>query len=302
MNKNPITSAFERAHQALGFHDLQAPGADVPHARMSVPAVASTTIDLTRALVAFQGKDTYRVDALPAGKTIDLSATVIQRSRVAMAGTRIFIAAEKHSPQALENAFFSDIGLVRTIDPAPFGSVADGASAVAVALPFHDVLLKWADAPSIAVSFDVSRRKQKDAGGGEQLEHDLLAAILDGLALAADKALLTAIMAANPTAFSFGAAAARNLAFSDLRGLVGTTGAGANIAADGTLRAGGVAAELTAGMAGTVVGAFGRAAVAIRPELHLHVRRLDANGNMNATVFASLQALLPDAGAFWKVV
>jgi hypothetical protein len=300
---NPLTAVFSSAHTALGYQDFIAAGNTEPHARQAVPAVGSGSLNLGRKIeLRSIAPNIYRLDALPAGLTIDLSAAIINRSRVARAGARLIIA--KDIPEAnmpATSPFYEDVGLCRTIDAAPFGLVADGANATISPLPFKDALLVWQNAPSIAVSFNVPRRTQKQIGGGAQLEDHLLSSIIEGLALAADKSLLGALVAANPAAFTFGAAAARNLAFSDLRGLVGTLGAGATTAADGTLRAAGVSAELTAGMAKTIVGAFGRAAVAIQPNIQIHVKRMDRDGNLQLTVFASIVPLLPDTAAFWTV-
>jgi hypothetical protein len=80
-----------------------------------------------------------------------------------------------------------------------------------------------------------------------------------------------------------------------------TAGDGAEIAGDGSFRAGGVLAELTAATDKTVIGVFNRAAIAFRPELSVHVKRLNANGDSELTVFANAQAVLPNAADFWTV-
>jgi hypothetical protein len=80
---------------------------------------------------------------------------------------------------------------------------------------------------------------------------------------------------------------------------VGTNGAGAMVGADGTLRASGIAAELTRMAAETIIGDFHKSAVAISPDIQVHYERMSANGEMGCVVFANMQALVPDATAFW---
>jgi hypothetical protein len=63
----------------------------------------------------------------------------------------------------------------------------------------------------------------------------------------------------------------------------------------------GIPAELMAAHANTFIGAFGRSAVAIWPELQLHVKRMNVSGTVEITVFASVQGIVPDAGSFWSV-
>src|SRR5690606_1575138 len=124
-------------------------------------------------------------------------------------------------------------------------------------------------------------------------------AIMFGLAQAADRTLLAAIVTETPAAFTHGAAAARNLEFAELRALVGTDGTGATVDAAGSLRAAGVLADYTPTIEETVIGAFNRAAVAVHPEIVVHAERRNLQGDLVLTVFANLLPLVPDSGAFW---
>ncbi|URF05272.1 hypothetical protein [Cupriavidus campinensis] len=298
--QNPITQAFEDASRAMGFHERIAPG--FTEGRLiPQPAVASTRIDLSRAMTIGATVDgVYALQEVPAGESQRLDAFVAENSRVAQAGARVIVATPK--PKAApELGMYQSQALVRAINPATFAAVEDGANAAASALPFADVTFGWEDAPSVAFNVTVSRAQQRAVGGGAQLEADLLHAILLGLAEAADRTLLAAIVTSSPAAFSLGAAAARHLKFSDLRAIIGTSGTGATVRQDGALAVQGIAAELSAATASTIVGAFGRSAVAVRPEVDLHVKRVNANGDFTATVFASLIGLVPDASSFWTV-
>lgn len=294
------------AERELAYMDHRAPGAEVPHARTAKPAVATGYLNL-RELTLTPAADVsgHRTRTLGLGNTAAkserLDAAIIQRSRVALAGAQLIVAAERPAPSDSKGgAFYRDAGLFRLIEAATFASVADGADAADSAWPFHSALIEWPDAPSIAFRTTATRRQQKDVGGAS-LAQDLLQSMLFGLAQAADKTLLAAIVAATPAAFTLGAAAARNLEFRELRALVGTAGTGAAVGQDGTLRVSGVLAELTPATAATIVGSFNRSAVAIHPELVVHVERRNLQGDLVLTCFANLQAVLPDSGAFWKV-
>lgn len=298
-----IISAAERE---LAYMDHRAPGAEAPHARTAKPAVATGYLNL-RELTMTPAADVsgHRTRTLGLGsapaKSERLDAAIIQRSRVALAGAQVIVAAERPAPSDSKGgAFYRDAGLFRLIEAATFASVADGADAADSAWPIHSALIEWPDAPSIAFRTTATRRQQKDVGG-ESLAQDLLQSMLFGLAQAADRTLLAGIIAATPDAFTLGAAAARNLEFTELRALVGTAGTGAAVGQDGTLRVSGVLAELSPATTATIVGAFNRSAVAIHPELVVHVERRNLQGDLVLTCYANMQAVLPDAGAFWTV-
>lgn len=268
----------QRAAATGGFMDLR---------EMTMPALIDAN-GVTRALA---GKDVL------AGKLIALDATLIQNSRVAQAGAKIIVAAERPAPSNDIGAFYSDAGEFVLVEAATFEAVADGVDATTAALPFHTATIVWPDAPSIAFTTKITRKVQKNTT--YDFESALIKALALGLAQAADKTLLTAIMAATPTAFTLAKAAARGLEFAELRALIGTAATGATVGEDGTLRAAGVRGELTPSTASTVIGSFTRAAVAIHPQIRVVAKRLNVMGELELIVFASMLPLVPDASAFW---
>ena len=123
-----------------------------------------------------------------------------------------------------------------------------------------------------------------------------------GLARASDAVLLTAIEATNPATFTAGAVAAKGLRIDELRGLVGTEGAGAGWRGDGAFAvAGGIAADTTADTVGTVIGSFGRAGVAIHESIDLIVERHNTKGDLVLTAHANMIPLLPNPSVFWTI-
>ncbi|MDN7805420.1 hypothetical protein [Burkholderia gladioli] len=305
------------AHQTPGVEDVRA----IPR-----PPVASGVIDLERELdlsaaspgllnllgiTSVKPDDSNLGDGVHASAVkvisnesvrIDPRAAIASRSVCVAAGSRLIVAKERPAPDfGTAPAFYKDIGIVRRVLPASFGLVADGAQAAVSPLPIRDAQLDFADAPSHAFSTTISRAQDRAVGGGRDLEAALLSSILIGLSNAADNALITAIVAAVPANFSFGAAAAADLRFADLRAIVGTGGVGAAVRQDGVLAVQGVAAELTSETASTLVGAFGTSAVWIDPRISLHVKRTNVDGSIQITVFANIVPLLPDSAAFFTV-
>ncbi|WP_412548872.1 hypothetical protein Q2T91_20255 [Ralstonia pseudosolanacearum] len=301
--QNPIAHAANEARHAMGFHEHHTPGFDEPK-RIPAPAVASTSMDLSRALkLDATPEGVYGLNMVPAGETTDLDprSVIEANSRVVTAGARLIIAHPKPAPTFDgQPVFYRDAALVRSVDPAAFATVADGSDASLSPMPIHDAAFGWGTTPHQAFRAKITRADHR-AVGGDQLNEAFMVAVLRGLGELADALLLQAILAATPAAFTFGAAAARHAKYDELRALVGTAGTGAGIAGDGSFRAGGVFAELTAATDKTVVGIFNRAAVAIRPELSVHVKRLNVNGDTELIVFANAQAVLPNASDFWTV-
>ncbi|MGE0966611.1 hypothetical protein ACQF4K_24820 [Ralstonia pseudosolanacearum] len=301
--QNPIAHAANEARHAMGFHEHFTPGIDEPK-RIPAPAVGSSSMDLSRALkLDATPEGVYGLNMVPAGQTNDLDprSVIEANSRVVTAGARLIIAHPKPAPNfGGQPVFYHDDALVRSVDPAAFAIVADGSDASLSPMPIHDAAFGWGTTPHQAFRAKITRADHR-AVGGDQLNEAFMVAVLRGLGELADALLLQAILAATPAAFTFGAAAARHAKYDELRALVGTAGTGAGIAGDGSFRAGGVFAELTAATDKTVVGLFNRAAVAIRPELSVHVKRLNVNGDTELIVFANAQAVLPNASDFWTV-
>ncbi|MDK3021719.1 hypothetical protein QO239_03745 [Cupriavidus taiwanensis] len=307
MDKFDLSGLLARARAEQAAVQHIAAGMDSPHAVTSKPAAASQFFDLRElflpSLMNADGIVTRAPAGEPAAKTTSVSAAVVSSSLVAKAGAHVIVAAERPAPAGgLYDApvLYRDAGALVIVDPATFGAVVDGADATTSALPVKSAAISWPDAPSIAFSTNITRRQGKDSG--YDLEAAVVQAIVMGLARAADKTLLAAIvtaLAAAPT-FTLGAAAARGLEFVELRALIGTAGTGAAVGQDGTLRAAGVLGELTPTIAETIVGSFTRAGVAIHPQIAVHAKRTSLAGNLELTVFANMLPLVPDAGAFWK--
>ncbi|MFV8529404.1 hypothetical protein [Ralstonia pseudosolanacearum] len=299
--QNPIAHAANEARHAMGFHEHFTPGFDEPK-RIPAPAVASTSMDLSRSLkLGDVPEGVYGLNMVPAGETTNLDprSVIEANSRVVTAGARLIIAHPKPAPTFDgQPVFYRDAALVRSVDPAAFATVADGTDAPLSAMPIHDAAFGWASTPHYAFRTKITRADHR-AVGGDQLHDAFMVAILRGLGELADQLLLQSILAATPAAFTFGAAAARHAKYDELRALVGTLGNGAEISGDGSFRAKGVLAELTAATDKTVIGLFNRAAVAIRPELSVHIKRLNVNGDTELIVFANAQSVLPNASDFW---
>lgn len=304
MDRFDLKDLLERARNEQPVHLRIAPGNTEPHAVMSKPAAASRFLDIRQiALPSLMNRDGI-VTSAPwgesAGKTTSISASVTAKSLVAKAGANIIVAAERPLPGADELAMYHDAGALVIVDPVSFGTVADGANAATSALPVKAADIVWPTAPSIAFSAKITRAQRKHSG--YNLEAAVVHAIVLGLARAADRTLLQAIVAALAAAptFTLGAAAARGLEFAELRALVGTAATGAAVGQDGTLRAAGVLGELTPTIVETVVGSFSRAGVAVHPELSIHAARTNLQGDLELSIFANMLPLVPDAAAFWK--
>jgi hypothetical protein len=295
-----------RHEHGVGFRQIA--GSDEIHATYRKPAVASGILDLRSLVVMPKASNNVlkvRLGPLSVNSfeshTVNLAAAVAQNCRVCEAGATLVVLAPRDMgshPSGLP-VLYRDAGVFRTTETAKFGLVADGADAVDSPHPWHDAVIEWPNAPSVAFHTTFNRASQKGVGGGDALEESLLESIISGLAEAVDSALLAAIIAAAPANFTLAAAAARGLPFASLRSMVGTDGTAAAVGADGNLRASGIAAELTRTVTKTVIGAFAKSAVAIHPDIQLHFERLNVNGSMGATVFASILPLIPDATAFW---
>lgn len=306
---NPLDSLAEAASRALGFRDY---GHGDDMRRMAQPAVVSGTIDLAEFIVdGNPAPNIYGVQNRPAGETLPLDprAVIEQHSRCAQAGARIIVATPRDKAIAIKDektdgllGFYEDPQLLRVVDPAAFQTLADGSDATASALPTHDAVFTWPSVPTAASRMTITRAQNRALGGGENLRSALLDAILRGLAEYCDGLLLAAIAATTPAAFSFGAAAARHLKLEDLRGLVGTNGAGAAFRGDGAFVLNpGIPAELTAAHTESFIGAFGTAGIALWPTLDVHVRRMNVDGDLDVICLANAQAVVADPTKFWTV-
>ena len=318
---NPLRAAADSARNSSPFHAHFTPGMDTPRMIATTPAAVGT-LDLARDLALPAGLAGYllgietppsghdhaftmpRPNVIPAGKTqhLDPLAVIQNNSVCARAGARIIVATPPPTSfQAGIEVMYGQVELLRSVDPAAFNLVADGADAPTSAITKFDATFSWAECPAYATSFMITRADRR-AVGGDQLEDIVLSAILAGLGELVDNLLVTAIMAGAPEVFTLGAAAARHTRFDELRAVVGTAGTGAAVGQDGVLRAAGILAELSGSSSATVVGRFRHAAaIAIRPELSVRAIRLNASGDTQVSVFANAQALVSSPADFWQV-
>lgn len=308
MSHTQIQKLFAEARNALAYRMHTPPGFDEPtqHIR-KVPAI-SGALNLNRAnlsnLFNKDGKLVRTPPAAIAATTVPLSTGILNASRVAAAGTHVIV---KPDPlRAIPTGKTGDIILqrnaaaFRTVAAAPFAAVADGADVATIPHPALAAEINWDMSITKGLRM-VFKRADQRALESDLLYAEIVAAVVMGLARAADETLLSAIAATAPTAFSLANAAAQGLKFDELRGMVGTTGAGATVSQDGELRAAGVRSELSADLTGTIIGAWDRAAIAIHEDLPVHFERLNTQGDLVVTVWANLIPLLPDANKFWSV-
>ena len=303
--QDKLTEAVLQAQQELGEVTHQSAGFE-PKVIGTKPAMSGITLHLGTdyAPLIPQADSIERNINLVSNEAFTLQAVVAQAARTVQAGSTLIVADEKYiGSTSGMHVFNSDCAIFRAIEAADFASVASGSDVSESALPFSDGVVSWRDETSHeAFRVKVSRRARKNTGG-ETLEYDVLTAIVHGLAKAADRVLIQAIAALNPSAFTIGAAAARNITFAELSGFVGTTGTGATVQ-EGKLFAGGlVNAELTAGTDKTLIGAFNRVAIAIHPDVRVVIERMNAQSDLNIIVYANIQAVIPQGSesAFWKV-
>lgn len=239
-----------------------------------------------------------------AGAKTRIASDVIElNSRVVAAGAHIVLIADATQPiqdSAGKIALIERPAGFIVAEPAPFAKVNDGATFSDSSVPAHRAMMDRSTAPTYAFRTVLSRREMKTWLNGE-LENGVLMSICLGLGRLVDKVLLDAIAATSPSAFTIAAAAARGLKITDLAALVGTSGNGATFRGDGEFTAANIPADLTADMAGTIVGDFSRAAVGVFEDITLIGQRTQADGSMSVTCIANAQALLPVTGAFWSV-
>lgn len=244
--------------------------------------------------------------ATDGGERTTISAGILQNSRCAAAGAVIITRPDPVKAHAIGTGL-ADVAFERvakffsTIEGAPFETLDDDIDVQTSDLPISRATIDWASSIQKSVRFEIPRSLQRLIGHDQIVDEVLLAFVL-GLARASDAVLLAAIEATNPSTFSAGAVAAKGLRIDELRGLVGTEGAGAGWRGDGAFAvAGGIVADTTADTAGTVIGSFGRAGVAIHESIDLIVERRNTKGDLVLTAHANMVPLVPNPSVFWKV-
>lgn len=303
------------ARRALGYSETSNPDGSVRYV-LPKPAASVATLSLRALDLPAPPKPTglhlvHAPRGEAAGRVTKLPAAVAQRSRAVTAGARLFVV--EAATQPVQPAYINGqaqnapIAVTRRaggrftlVEAASLALTPDGDNLVPGTLPFHSEVVDLDTMPAYGASFTLTRAQQHDYNDAE-LADAALASLAMGIGRACDQALLAAIVAGTPAAFTLGAAAAKGFEFQELRALVGTAGTGATIGQDGTLRAGGVVAELTPDTTATVVGAWNRAGVAVADDVRVIAERTGKNGDLRITAWANIEPMLPLAGCFWTV-
>lgn len=290
-----------RAHTAPGFAD------PVRYTPLSTAlgTVASLKGDSLPGLFDKYGRLRRTPQAATSSEEFSLELAILANSRIARAGAGFVIVKDQTTAHAVGRTGNVVIeltpGYVRNVDAAPWATVdVDAAANVAMSdSPISSAAIDWSTATAKAVRFVVTRRQRMAYEDQQKLCEQIVAAITLGLARAADEVLFSALAAEDLDPFTLAAAAAADLSFDELRAIVGTSATGAAVGTDGVLRAAGISADLTADMSGTIIGAWSRAAVAVRDDVNIGIERTGLQGEMAITAWASMQALVPAVGKFW---
>ncbi len=306
-----IMLLMDEAAKASGYRENTPAGFSEPVARIPVSRVRSTIASLNGDYLPGLFDDAGRIRRTPQAATSSeehsVGLAVLANSRIARAGAGFVIVDEQTSANAVGLtggvAMERTPGYVRNVDAAPWATVdVDAGASVAVSdSPISSAAIDWSTATAKAVRFVVNRRQRMAYEDQQKLCEQIVAAITLGLARAADEVLFSALAAEDLDPFTLAAAAAADLSFDELRAIVGTAATGAAIGTDGVLRAAGISADLTADMPGTIIGAWSRAAVAVRDDVNISIERTGLQGEMAITAWASMQALVPAPGKFWIV-
>ncbi|SEI87021.1 hypothetical protein SAMN04244572_01939 [Azotobacter beijerinckii] len=301
-----LRDLFLEALHAVGYFDHIAAGASEAHARSAMPAAAVGGLRLLTDTAPTLNPETDGGIYLPAGhdaaKSNRLSDAVLSHSVLAGLGARLIVvpaAPPPTMPEAPAGALYARVSRYDVVKPAAFSLLADGDSVADSALPIARASIDLSEMPTYSFRVAMSRAQQREFGLGF-LSAELEQAIALGVARTADAVLVKALEAATLPAFSLGAAAAAGCAFSDLRAVVGSAGAGA-AANLGGLYVLGIAAEMVQDATQTLVGTWQRAAIAIHEDIRLICDRRSVEGDMALTAHFNAQALIPDLGYFFQV-
>lgn len=299
--EDAASAQAHRAHTPAGF---QEPTAFFPTAAAR-SIVASLKTENLPALFNSDGELIRTPKAAPAGTTVKIDAGLVAGSRVAQAGAHVVAVPEAITPLRDPRGTIATQTIpkfFRTIQAAKFAAVDidNEDDAPLIALPVLSAPIDWKTAKTFGVRFELPR-SARTLIDPDQLSAEILAALTLGLSRAADECLLAALGAETLAPFTLAAAASQGLKFAELRAIVGTNAAGASVGQDGQLRAAGVRAELTGDMAGTLIGAWDRAGVAVRDDLAIHFERTSLSGALAVTAWVGMLPLVPDPTKFWTL-
>ncbi|RJL09430.1 hypothetical protein [Paracoccus siganidrum] len=303
----------------LPYDERTPAGFEEPTVRIARPAAAMHGLRLTAALPSLLDAD-GRITVAPAssrsaGDVLTLVDAVASHSRVVQAGAHILAEPQSVAAQtgtgvpAMQQV---SVGM-QIFSPAPFALVDDPDADVspdeAALSDLSDIMAEGRierpeDLRNLGFRVTLTRRQIRDMD-----EATLMGAIVHsismGVARAVDAELLAALAAVVDAAETAGQrisfAAATGLRFDELRAIVGTSGIGA--AGDrGNLFVDGIPAALSGDLAGTLIGAWDRFAVALGGQITLLVKRTSGAGDVEITAWAAMKAVIPDAGYAWAAV
>ena len=300
---NPLLSTIQEAQRAMPYVARHIPGIDEPQ-YLPKKAAALRTLMLSSTLVRVDraGKLIVGNTGNSAGETITIEKAIFLGSRFAQAGGTLVFLPEHAQP--LETGLTGMVAMrnepvsFSVVNPADFELVADDDDATDSTLPVFVCTIDRTGQKSYGVRFKQTRADQK-ARGEETTADEMLASIVAGLSKVVDRLAMSAVLATTPANFSLAAAATAGVRFGELRALVGTDAAAADIRTDGRLTAAGIEAELTDTMTKTVIGDFSKAAAVIGPDLQILISRLNKNGDVSVTAWLSADAVCPASGRFW---
>lgn len=289
-----------RAHIAPGFQE------PTTYSRQSTirGLVAPLKTSKLPPLFAASGKLRRVPGAHLAAETVYLSDAIAANSRAAEAGAVVIVREAPTDAVALGNGA-SDVALLsvpaefRVVKAASFATVADDAEVSASPeMPVTVAEIDWSLSIAKAVRFEVPRSVSRRVAP-DLLQAEFVAALALGVARAVDEVACSAILDTTPAAFTLAQVASEDLRFAELSALVGREGAGASATQDGKLRVAGVAAELTADMDETIVGAWNRAAIVIGDEIAIHFDKTKKNGQLSVTAWVNMMAVVAEPAKFW---
>jgi hypothetical protein len=297
-----ILDLVQMAARQLGYHDHQPVGMQEPTVRIPKPAAVNGALRMSDYLpeIATDAARPTQTE-IPAGEKTTIDAAAFLNSRVAEAGAHIIRLPEQKLIEGTAPALADVPAGLRVVRPAPFSTVADGDDITASTLSdvIAEARVNRAIMPQIGVRVPMPRSALQGIGEA-QIVAEITHAVTLGVGVAIDRVLLSAIVAAGPAPFSFGAVAGAGLRFGDLRAIIGTAGAGA-VADRGGLYVSGISAETSDAVPQTVIAAFSRFGVIVTPEIELLAERTDAAGGVTLTAWLGVGALVPDAGFAWTV-
>jgi hypothetical protein len=310
-----MLAVFSHAQQAMPANFIVRPGGTNGEDRVLINKTMSALAGLTDFL-SFGAELTGLLDEdghvsidppyQDASKSITVEAAMSQSSRVLAAGATLIQGAEMHQNVRTTGGRSvmarSSISL-STFQPISFEHKdfdADQDAELGISpVPFSTLKVDLDAFQQYGVAFRLSRREIKDLRP-ERLAVQLLWPLIQGMGRAVDAAFFAAFRDLSLNDWALGEAALQGLSFESLRAVVGTDGLGATTD-QGNLYAGGVPAALTPDTAGSIVGAFTRAAMVTDEEIKIIATRTGVDGGLEVTCWLGLQPLIPDPSKFWII-